>query len=68
MDEAGGVCEQQLLADARRGDEAAFELLVERHRKELYAHCYHMLGSVQDAEDAVQESLLRAWRGWPASR
>ncbi|MEN3537795.1 RNA polymerase subunit sigma-70 [Microbispora sp. ZYX-F-249] len=45
------------------GDEAAFELLVQRHRREIYAHCYRMLGSVQDAEDAVQESLLAAWRG-----
>lgn len=60
---AGGVSEEQLLADARRGDEAAFELLVERHRGELYAHCYRMLGLVQDAEDALQESLLGAWRG-----
>ncbi|MGW5263633.1 RNA polymerase subunit sigma-70 [Microbispora sp. NPDC004025] len=45
------------------GDEAAFGLLVQRHRREIYTHCYRMLGSVQDAEDAVQESLLAAWRG-----
>lgn len=55
--------ESELLVAARRGDPAAFEQLVSRHRRELYAHCYRMLGSLQDAEDALQESLLGAWRG-----
>jgi RNA polymerase sigma-70 factor, ECF subfamily len=49
-------------AAIRAGDEAAFVALAERYRRQLHVHCYRMLGSLEDAEDLVQESILRAWR------
>ena len=52
-----------LLSRAQAGDQDAFGELVDPHRHELQAHCYRILGSVQDAEDVVQETLLAAWRG-----
>jgi RNA polymerase sigma-70 factor (ECF subfamily) len=54
---------QDDFASARTGDRSEFEALVAEHRPGLEAHCYRMLGSLQDAEDACQEALTRAWRG-----
>src|SRR5918996_6521899 len=51
------------LARARAGDEEAFRELTDPHRRELQVHCYRIVGSVQDAEDLVQETLLAAWHG-----
>jgi RNA polymerase sigma-70 factor (ECF subfamily) len=54
--------EQRLLLAAQAGDEHAFRALVEVHRSAIQAHCYRLLGALQDAEDAYQDTLLRAWR------
>ena len=65
--EDANVTDQTLLR-ARGGDEDAFRELTDPYRRELQLHCYRILGSVQDAEDMLQETLLAAWRGLDRSR
>jgi RNA polymerase sigma-70 factor (TIGR02960 family) len=62
----GDALSEDRLARARAGDDEAFRELTEPHRRELQLHCYRILGSTQDAEDMVQETLLAAWRGLDA--
>ena len=55
--------ESALLERARAGDNEAFEELVAPYRAQLHAHCYRLLASAHDADDALQDALIGAWRG-----
>jgi RNA polymerase sigma-70 factor (ECF subfamily) len=59
---AANATDEQIVNAATAGDEAAFAQLVARHRRELEVHAYRMLGSLEDAQDALQEAFLRAWK------
>src|SRR5215468_8468438 len=62
---AGPAQSAALVATAVAGDEEAFRRLTDLHRRELTVHCYRMLGSLDDADDAVQDTMVKAWRGLP---
>src|SRR3984957_7514771 len=61
-----GEAAADLISRARAGDGEAFRELTEPHRREMQGHCYRMLGSLQDPEDALQDTLLAAWQGFGA--
>jgi RNA polymerase sigma-70 factor (ECF subfamily) len=63
MTDTAAECSQALLVAAQSGDDRAFEQLVDPFRNDLHAHCYRMLGSLHDADEASQDVLFRAWRG-----